>query len=129
MQKTPNQCILKQLRQELKSAIVKKILENSYSTKDLADIMEVSMPAASRYIHGTLTPSDETLCKAIEKTKRLDEELYDTITATIIDILWNTIKKLLKQLKKQNQAKKIEEIADEIAALLYTSRLEAQHEI
>jgi len=117
-----NGCSFIYTTDQVKTEIIKILSKAGYSTKDLAELMEVSMPAASRYLHGSLLPSNKTLCKTLNKIKETDRETYFKILAGIAELLWNIVKKILQQLEETESQRQIEKIADEIALLLYHAK-------
>ncbi len=116
--KTETVCQVLILPRETRSILIQVLIENGYTTKDIAELMEVSMPAASRYIHGTLMPSLEATCKALSRLAQNDPETYAKLVTNIARELWKQLRTLIEK-HSRDLEHLAEEIADELAILLY----------
>jgi len=95
-----------------RKTIIMIVLNNGYAVKDVAELMGVSVPAVSRYIHDELAPSTPSICRLIES---IDYRTRTQITNYVIEQLWSTLSKLLRE---EAPSTIIEHIADEIAQII-----------
>ncbi|ABM79890.1 helix-turn-helix domain-containing protein [Hyperthermus butylicus] len=96
--------------------LVAETIESGYAAKDVAELMGVSSAAVSRYVHGTLAPSSETLCRLL---LNIDEETRTRLLETIAESIWLSLEKLLHNLPPTPRTRRLlERISDTIAELL-----------
>jgi predicted transcriptional regulator len=95
-----------------RKTIIEIALNNGYAVKDIAELMNVSPPAVSRYIHDTLSPSTRSICLLVA---RIDEETRQKILKYIAETLWLTLYDLLEETR---DVEIVERIADDVAKLL-----------
>ncbi|HIP66063.1 MAG TPA: helix-turn-helix domain-containing protein [Pyrodictium sp.] len=101
----------------LRRRIVEIVLAEGYSGKEVAELMGVSPSAVSRYIHGSLAPSPNTLCKLYYS---VDEKTRTKIAEELTLILWRFLRNVLEDAIKENIdiTSILEEIADYISLQL-----------
>jgi len=104
----------------LRRRIVEVVLAEGYTGKEVAELMGVSPSAVSRYVHGSLAPSPNALCKLYYS---VDEKTRTRIAEEIASILWRFLKNVLEDIIGENVdvSNILEEIADYIS--LQLSRL------
>ena len=96
--------------------IIEKAIENGYAAKDIAEIIGVSPPAVSRYLHGSLSPSPGAVCRLI---MGVEKETKLMMIKSIAKELWKLTYTVINQIHDTHEGYQlIEEIADTIAALL-----------
>ncbi|ALL00602.1 hypothetical protein Pyrde_0552 [Pyrodictium delaneyi] len=96
--------------------LVEIALENGYAAKDIAAIMGVSPAAVSRYVHESLSPSTETLCRMIYG---IDDETRTRILVEAAQTLWNALERLLHAIPPSPDKMMLAEgIADKISIIL-----------
>ncbi len=96
--------------------IIEEILSLGYAVKDVAYLMGVSPSAVSRYIHGTLTPSPNSLCRLL---MGVEDDIRDKLLITTIGEFWKTLRQALEYIKNEVYLKEaIEYLADEISRLI-----------
>ncbi len=101
---------------EHRRRLVELAVNNGYAVKDVAELMAVSPPAVSRYIHGSLAPSPGALCRLILS---VDDDLREKMIAETVRSLWSLLYNLLaSNTDKPRIAVILEKIADEVAELL-----------
>ncbi len=101
--------------------LVLEVLEAGYTGRELARLMGVSPPAVSRYVHGTLAPSAESLCRAFERLAATDEELAVKLLAEALRALWGLVRAGLEELAARDPGRArelLEEVADAASELL-----------
>ncbi|HIQ24251.1 MAG TPA: LacI family DNA-binding transcriptional regulator [Pyrodictium delaneyi] len=104
--------------------LVEIALENGYAAKDVAAIMGVSPAAVSRYIHESLSPSTETLCKMIHS---IDPETRTKILAEAAHTLWRALERLLQVLPPSPDKMLLaERIADKVSIILAETTLSSR---
>jgi transcriptional regulator with XRE-family HTH domain len=97
---------------EILSTIIER---HPYTVKDLAELMEVSMSAASRYVHGSLKPSSETLCKLVT---RLDPAARSTFRVKVLYSIWARFREALASATTAEVEPLLEDIADTVSMIL-----------
>ncbi|HIP65797.1 MAG TPA: helix-turn-helix domain-containing protein [Pyrodictium sp.] len=104
----------------LRRRMVEIVLAEGYTGKEVAELMGVSPSAVSRYIHGSLAPSPNTLCKLYYS---VDGETRERMTEALILVLWKLLRDVLENAARENIdiSNVLEEIADYIS--LQLSRL------
>ncbi len=105
----------------IKREIIAILRSRGYTTKDIAEIMGVSLPAASRYIHGSLIPGNESICRAISKLVEEDADTLVEVVNTLTRELWTVIEAITTASDYSN-IKELETIADRVALLLYQAK-------
>lgn len=106
---------IQSLAKEDTRRIIEIVLEEGYAAKDLALLIQVSPSAISRYIHGTLYPSSNTICRLLEV---VDTRTKNKVLTYIAQTLWKKILVVIKQLEDTDREKILEEITDNISSLL-----------
>jgi predicted transcriptional regulator len=109
-------CFLQLLPHTTRQRLVAEAIESGYAAKDIAELMGVSPAAVSRYVHGTLAPSPETLCRLI---LNIDGETRTRLLETIAESIWSSLENLLRSLPPTLRTRRLlERISDTIAELL-----------
>lgn len=109
---------------EHRRKLVELAVNNGYAVKDIAELMAVSPPAVSRYIHGSLAPSPGALCRLILS---VDDDLREKMIAETAGSLWRLLRKVLSTgTRRPLIAALLEKIADEVAELLEESTVAAR---
>ncbi len=99
------------LPKRARKTIIMIVLNNGYATKDVAELMGVSISAVSRYTHDELAPSVSSLCRLLSL---VDEKTKAQIINYIVEELWSVLSKLLRE----TEPSVIEQIADDIARII-----------
>jgi len=101
----------------LRRRIVEVVLAEGYTGKEVAELMGVSPSAVSRYIHGSLAPSPNTLCKLY---RSVDEKTRMKIVEELVSILWGFLRDVLEDAAREDVdvSSILEEIADYISLQL-----------
>ncbi len=101
---------------EARRELVEVAVSNGYAVKDIAELMAVSPPAVSRYLHGSLAPSPSALCRLLLSVEpRLREEMI-LHTARW---LWRVLRALLEALPPSDAGDAVlEEVADQLAEII-----------
>lgn len=101
--------------------IIDETLASGYAVKDIANLMGVSSSAVSRYIHGTLLPSSESLCRLLTS---VEDSVRDRILKMIVLELWKTLRLVVGSIRDKSYSREVVEyFADEIARLLEELRV------
>lgn len=96
--------------------IVELAAASGYAAKDLAELMNVSQSAVSRYVHGSLTPSPGAVCRLI---LGVDPGTRERLLAEGARSLWLLLSQLLSSLAGTPLAEELlDTIADEVARLI-----------
>ncbi len=78
--------------------------------------MSVSPSAVSRYVHGTLAPSPNSLCRLL---MGIEDDIRDKLLIITIGEFWKTLRQALEYIKNEVYLKEaIEYLADEISRLI-----------
>ncbi len=93
--------------------LVEIALESGYAAKDVAEMMQVSPPAVSRYTRGTLAPSPGALCRLLMS---IDPSTRARLLVEATRSLWRLLNQLLDNMPPTPEAEAlVEEIADTIS--------------
>jgi predicted transcriptional regulator len=104
------------LSPEARRRIVEEALASGYAAKDLADLMGVSPPAVSRYVHGTLAPSIGAVCRLL---MAVDSELRSRLLVYAARSLWQQLEVLVNNLPSIPEVEELlAEIADKVSEKL-----------
>ena len=103
------------LTKEEARRIIEIVLEEGYATKDLALLIQVSPSAISRYTHGTLHPSRNTICRLLEV---VDTKTRNRILTYIAQTVWRRLRSILVQIEDIDREKILEEIIDSVSKFL-----------
>jgi len=99
------------LPKRARKTIIMIVLNNGYATKDVAELMGVSISAVSRYTHDELAPSSSSLCRLLSL---VDDKTKTQITNYVVEELWSVLSKLLRE----TEPSVTERIADDIARII-----------
>jgi len=99
------------LPKRARKTIIMIVLNNGYATKDVAELMGVSISAVSRYTHDELAPSVSSLCRLLGL---VDDKTKTQIIDYIVEELWSVLSKLLRE----TEPSVTERIADDIARII-----------
>ena len=114
------------LPQESRRRIVEHAATRGYAAKDLAELMGVSPPAVSRYLHGTLAPSTGAICRLLMS---IDEDTRLELLLLAAREIWRLLGALLDQLPQGPEVEKLlTEIADTLSEKLAAYHLGARRE-
>ncbi len=96
--------------------IVELAAASGYAAKDLAELMNVSPSAVSRYVHGSLAPSPGAVCRLI---LGVDPGTREKLVVEGARSLWSLLSQLLSSLAGTSLVGELlEAIADDVASLI-----------
>ena len=109
-------CPAEYLPPHVRTKLVKVALNEGYAVKDLAEIMGVSSAAVSRYIHGTLSPSVESVCRLIYS---VDDSVRVKIMVEIALELLEVISNILEEIGGNDIVlHALENLADRLSSIM-----------
>jgi transcriptional regulator with XRE-family HTH domain len=98
---------------EARRRLVEEAAASGYAAKDLAEMMQVSAPAVSRYLNGSLAPSPGAICRLLMS---IDPATRTHLLVTAARFLWRLLASLLDQLPPTPQLEALlTEIADHVS--------------
>jgi len=96
--------------------IVEEALSLGYAVKDVAYLMGVSPSAVSRYVHGTLIPSPNSLCRLLIS---VEGDTRDKLLRVVIVELWKALRRVVEYVGNEVYLKEVVEyLADEVSKLV-----------
>ncbi len=107
--------LIELLDSEGRRRLVRVIIDMGYSAKEVAEMAGVTASAISRYVHGSLTPSHETLCRLVV---RLSGRELESLVLEAIKHVWLTLREAIARLPANLKQHILEELADDIASML-----------
>ncbi len=110
---------------EARRRAVEEVAARGYAGKEIAKMMGVSPAAVSRYLHGSLAPSPDSLCNL---ARTIDAETVEAVAAILVEHTWKTLHDALRALAATGSNRVVallEHMADDIAELL----LKAQKQV
>ncbi|AAY80826.1 helix-turn-helix domain-containing protein [Sulfolobus acidocaldarius] len=105
--------IIHNLSKDARAKIIEILLENR-SKKELAEELEISPAAVTKFVNGITHPSDDTIEKAIEIA---DDEEKREILNIIIDDIMISVEELVNEYKLVD--KKVEKIKKILNTITY----------
>ena len=112
---------LTMLPPESRRRLVEEAAANGYAAKDLAELMQVSPPAVSRYLNGSLAPSIGAICRLI---MNIDPATRSLLLQEAAREAWRLLQQLLDTLPSTPGIEELlTEIADKVSEKLTTIHL------